>query len=129
MAFKKICKTKDVSVGNSKEYNLSKHDILVVNVNGQFHCLSARCTHAGAPLASGIIRGEELQCPWHGNLFRVTDGSLVFAGWGRRNHLRFTRARSEVNIYLLRFQRINQKSDYCLKFHRIMVVSSPMIFV
>jgi len=88
MAFKKLCKTKDIPVGDSKEYSLSKQDILVVNVNGQFHCLSARCTHAGAPLASGIIRGEELQCPWHGNLFRVTDGALIFAGMGPEEPLK-----------------------------------------
>jgi nitrite reductase/ring-hydroxylating ferredoxin subunit len=82
MAFKKLCKTKDVPIGDSREYSLGKQNILAVNLNGQFHCLSARCTHAGAPLVNGMIRGEELQCPWHGNIFRVTDGSLVFAGMG-----------------------------------------------
>jgi len=88
MAHVRICKTKEVPPGDLKEFNPHKHSILVVNVDGKFHCLSARCTHAGAPLASGIVRGEELQCPWHGNLFRISDGSLIFAGMGPEEPLK-----------------------------------------
>ncbi len=82
MAYRKICKINEVPTGEGREFHLGKQDVLVVNLNGKFHCLSARCTHAGAPLANGMIRGEELQCPWHGNLFRVTDGSVISSGWG-----------------------------------------------
>jgi nitrite reductase/ring-hydroxylating ferredoxin subunit len=80
MAFKKVCKTTDVAAGDSKEYRVLNKNILLINANGKFHCLSSLCPHAGAPLARGIIKGEELQCPWHGNLFRITDGTSVYAG-------------------------------------------------
>jgi nitrite reductase/ring-hydroxylating ferredoxin subunit len=82
MAFKKLCKTRDIPLGESKEFSLSDQDILVVNANGQFHCLSARCPHAGGSLAKGSINGEELKCPSHGYTFRITDGSAIFAGPG-----------------------------------------------
>jgi nitrite reductase/ring-hydroxylating ferredoxin subunit len=78
LAFKKLCKTKDTPKGELKEFRILDQDILVANVNGQFHCLDARCPHAGAPLVKGILKGEELECPWHYGAFRVTDGSIIY---------------------------------------------------
>ena len=44
--------------------------------------IGSRCTHAGGPLAEGDILdrtpgAECVQCPWHGSVFRLTDGSVV----------------------------------------------------
>ena len=33
-----------------------------------------------APLAEGIIKGENLRCPWPGNIFRLSDGYSAYAG-------------------------------------------------
>jgi nitrite reductase/ring-hydroxylating ferredoxin subunit len=78
MAFKRLCKTNDVPEGELREFHILNQDILVANVDGQLHCLSARCPHAGAPLVRGILKGEELECPWHYASFRVTDGSKIY---------------------------------------------------
>lgn len=73
----KLCNTKDIPTGSMKKFYLRDQEFLVVNLNGQFHCLDGRCTHAGAPLAEGILEGETLTCPWHYSRFKITDGSLM----------------------------------------------------
>ncbi len=60
-----------------KKFNLRGREFLVINLNGQFYCLDGRCTHAGAPLAEGTLKGEVLTCPWHYSRFKITDGSVV----------------------------------------------------
>ncbi len=60
-----------------KQFKIKDNEILVVNLNSQFYCLAARCTHAGAPLAEGDLDGEVLTCPWHGSRFNVTNGSVI----------------------------------------------------
>ncbi len=44
--------------------------------------IGSRCTHAGGPLADGEIQdrlpgAECVTCPWHGSVFRLTDGAVV----------------------------------------------------
>jgi nitrite reductase/ring-hydroxylating ferredoxin subunit len=72
-----LCRINDVLVGDLKQFNIRGNEILVVNVNGQFVCLEARCTHAGAPLAEGAISGDVLTCPWHGSRFNIKNGSVL----------------------------------------------------
>jgi len=72
-----VCRTSDVSEGDMKQFNIRGNEILVVNLNNQFYCLDARCTHAGAPLAEGELSDAVLTCPWHGSRFNVTNGSVV----------------------------------------------------
>lgn len=73
----KLCRLDEISSGESKQFNVGDIEILVININGQYFCLAARCTHAGAPLVEGEIFGDVLICPWHGSNFRVTDGSVL----------------------------------------------------
>lgn len=73
----KISKIDAIPAGELRQFIIEGHEILVINLNGQFYCMPARCTHAGAPLVEGEIRGDTLICPWHGSNFRVTDGSVL----------------------------------------------------
>jgi len=60
-----------------RHFDFRGKEVLVVNLNGQFFSLDARCTHAGAPLDEGTLDGDLLTCPWHYSQFRVSDGSVV----------------------------------------------------
>jgi nitrite reductase/ring-hydroxylating ferredoxin subunit len=60
-----------------KQFDLRDKEFLVVNLKDQFLCLDGRCTHAGAPLADGILEGGILTCPWHGSRFNIMDGSII----------------------------------------------------
>ncbi len=73
----KLCSIQDVPLDEIRQFDLKDEEILVVNLNGEFYCLEARCTHAGAPLAEGELDGDILVCPWHHSRFRITDGSVV----------------------------------------------------
>lgn len=66
------------SLGNLKQFKVSTLEVLVVNIDGEFFCKSARCPHSGgAPLAEGTLNGTVLTCPWHEAQFRVTDGQVL----------------------------------------------------
>ena len=79
MTFYKLCKTNEVAEGELKPFFLKDIEILVIRHIGEFYCLEGRCTHAGAPLAEGELRGDVLQCPWHGSRFNIRNG-LVLRG-------------------------------------------------
>jgi len=77
MSLTKLCKADDVRGGEMKQCQIDDIEVLVVNLNYQFFCLEARCTHAGAPLSDGELNGKILNCPWHGSQFDVTDGRVL----------------------------------------------------
>lgn len=63
--------------GTMKQFFVKEHEILIININGRFYGLSARCAHAGAPLAEGTLDGEILTCPWHYSQYKITDGTVI----------------------------------------------------
>ena len=73
----KVCSLDVIPIGSMKQFYLGEREFLIINLNGQFYCLDARCTHAGAPLAEGTLDGEVLTCPWHGSQFRITNGVVL----------------------------------------------------
>ncbi len=77
MPYIKLCRTDAVVPGEPRQFNVGENEIMVVNLDGRFVCLAARCTHAGAPLAEGELEGDVLACPWHGSKFKVGDGSVL----------------------------------------------------
>jgi nitrite reductase/ring-hydroxylating ferredoxin subunit len=77
MEYRKLCAAKDIPLGGMHQCDLEAKEFLVVNLDNQFYCLDARCTHAGAPLVEGKLNGDVLTCPWHFALFNVTNGSVV----------------------------------------------------
>lgn len=51
--------------------------VLVVRVNDQFHAMSPRCTHYGAPLKLGAVSPDgRITCAWHGACFNVCSGDV-----------------------------------------------------
>ncbi|WP_190199891.1 Rieske 2Fe-2S domain-containing protein [Streptomyces djakartensis] len=49
--------------------------VLVVRESGgQIHALAERCSHLAGPLSEGTVADGCVQCPWHGSVFRLSDG-------------------------------------------------------
>jgi nitrite reductase/ring-hydroxylating ferredoxin subunit/uncharacterized membrane protein len=50
--------------------------ILVARRGGEVFALSNTCVHRGGSLADGELTGECVECPLHGSVFRLSDGSV-----------------------------------------------------
>ncbi|MEU3957751.1 Rieske (2Fe-2S) protein [Streptomyces achromogenes] len=49
--------------------------VLVVHeADGTVHALAERCSHLAGPLSEGTLDDGCVRCPWHGSVFRLSDG-------------------------------------------------------
>lgn len=49
--------------------------VLVVREGGgTIHALAERCSHLAGPLSEGTVADGCVRCPWHGSVFRLSDG-------------------------------------------------------
>ena len=75
MAFVRVCAIRDIKPGEGKQFVINSKIIAIFNVAGEFYCIGGRCTHAGGPLAQGMLEGYEIECPLHGARFDVRNGN------------------------------------------------------
>lgn len=73
-----VCKTSELDEGKLTHLTAGGKEILVANVGGSYYATGNTCTHAGAELHEGELKGKELTCPWHGSKWDVTTGSLIW---------------------------------------------------
>ena len=50
--------------------------LVLVRRGDVVHALKDSCSHAGGPLSGGKLRGDGIECPWHGSVFRLRDGAV-----------------------------------------------------
>src|SRR3954470_23131844 len=50
--------------------------IVLARRGGAVYALADRCAHRGGSLADGELAGDCVECPLHGSLFRLADGSV-----------------------------------------------------
>lgn len=62
---------KQVQIGDDKEKDI----ILVVRYEGKLYAVGAKCTHFGAPLATGMLFDDLVICPWHFATFDIKTGN------------------------------------------------------
>ncbi|MFG2723370.1 Rieske 2Fe-2S domain-containing protein [Streptomyces sp. NPDC048416] len=68
----------DFPAGQSARRMLGEVPLLVVReADGGFHVLVDRCSHMAGPLSEGKIADGCVECPWHGSVFRLSDGRNV----------------------------------------------------
>ena len=65
----------DLAPGQMKLVECGRRKALLCNVDGALYAVAERCTHAAYSLCEGRLRGAHLECPLHGALFDVRDGS------------------------------------------------------
>ncbi|MCC6382858.1 MAG: non-heme iron oxygenase ferredoxin subunit [Dehalococcoidia bacterium] len=64
----------DVADGETRDYQVEGHSILVANCGGELWAIEDRCTHDNGPLAEGRLYRCEIECPRHGAKFDMKTG-------------------------------------------------------
>jgi nitrite reductase/ring-hydroxylating ferredoxin subunit len=73
-AYVKVARMGDVSPGKMLTVNVNGQPVVLANVNGAIYAFGGICTHADAPLGKGKLRGDVVECPFHGGQFEVRTG-------------------------------------------------------
>jgi len=69
----------ELSAGGSTKVDVGDATILLYRSADRILAIGSRCSHAGGPLQDGKIDESALcvECPWHGSVFRLEDGTVV----------------------------------------------------
>lgn len=68
-------RTEEFPVGEAVRRQLGEVALLVVReAGGHVNVLADRCSHHSGPLSQGTIADGCVRCPWHGSVFRLSDG-------------------------------------------------------
>lgn len=73
----RVCETTDVEPGRGRTFKVNGRCIALFNVDGEFHALESECTHEGAALGAGPVRGTRVFCPAHGAEFDIITGQAM----------------------------------------------------
>ena len=74
--FVRVAVPADVAEGQMAQVDAAGTPVLLARVDGRVHACTAHCTHYGAPLATGILDGTRVVCPWHHAVFDIASGAL-----------------------------------------------------
>jgi nitrite reductase/ring-hydroxylating ferredoxin subunit len=74
-----VCDAAELPPGSVRSFDLGDELVAVYNIDGTFYATEARCTHAAADLADGILEGEVIECSLHFGAFHVPTGKAVQA--------------------------------------------------
>jgi nitrite reductase/ring-hydroxylating ferredoxin subunit/uncharacterized membrane protein len=81
LGWQDLCPLADLPDGRPARRQLGYLSLLAIRLGGEVYVLSDHCAHLGGPLHQGSltqVRDETcISCPWHGSVFRVSDGAVV----------------------------------------------------
>ena len=67
----------ELAPGSCRVVDVDDAMIAVFNIDGAYYAIEDICTHDGSEIASGCLRGREIECPRHGARFDVTTGEVT----------------------------------------------------
>jgi nitrite reductase (NADH) small subunit len=73
----KIAQIGELSPGTAKVVQAEGRSIALFNVEDTFYAIDNTCTHRGGPLGEGELKGDTVECPWHGAHFNVKTGAVT----------------------------------------------------
>lgn len=73
----KVAKVGDLEPGERLLIDFEDVTVALFNIADQYYCIEDLCTHDGGPVAEGELDDHVIECPRHGALFDVRDGSVL----------------------------------------------------
>jgi NADPH-dependent 2,4-dienoyl-CoA reductase/sulfur reductase-like enzyme/nitrite reductase/ring-hydroxylating ferredoxin subunit len=77
--WQKLSRESDLKEGVLSVFDLGKGKVVAVRHDGAIHVCEGKCTHYGAPLEQGFLRGHILTCAWHNARFDLKTGEMKAA--------------------------------------------------
>jgi nitrite reductase/ring-hydroxylating ferredoxin subunit/uncharacterized membrane protein len=81
LGWQDLCPLADLPDGRPARRQLGYLSLLALRQGDEVHVLSDHCAHLGGPLHQGRVVTEQgatcITCPWHGSVFRISDGAVV----------------------------------------------------
>lgn len=68
--------TDELPAGKMKVVQNGGKSILIANVDGNYYAIGNVCTHKACSLSEGKMSGQKVECPCHGSMFDLKDGSV-----------------------------------------------------
>lgn len=60
--------------GQMQRIELAGKPIVLARTDGEYYAFGGKCTHYGAPLDKGVLKGHSVICPWHHACFDIRSG-------------------------------------------------------
>jgi len=73
----RIAEKQEIPKNKMQVFKVEDHEILVVNVEGDFYAFENRCPHMGYSLYLGSLEGKVLTCGFHYAKFDVNTGKSL----------------------------------------------------
>lgn len=74
--FHRLGPASDIEPGQTRDYNVAGHGVVVANCDGEYFAIEDRCTHDDGPLGEGKLIGCDIECPRHGARFDMRSGRV-----------------------------------------------------
>ncbi|MGH2843272.1 MAG: Rieske 2Fe-2S domain-containing protein [Solirubrobacteraceae bacterium] len=81
----------ELSEGEHRRVDAAGTGVLLSRDAGRVWAISATCSHMGGPLEEGEFADGCVTCPWHGSIFRLSDGGIERGPACVRQHVFQTR--------------------------------------
>ena len=75
--FVRVSQVGELSPGEMMVVEVAGDQVLLVNVDGNYHAVDDICSHAYASLSEGDLNGAEIECPLHGSAFDLLSGKAL----------------------------------------------------
>lgn len=69
----------ELAPGQWRVVDVEGTQIVVFNIDGDYHAIEDVCTHDGGQLTGGEIQGDQIVCPRHGARFCIRTGEALTA--------------------------------------------------
>jgi len=75
--FVRVADTNDIPEGKLRGFEIGHSRFVVAHTSEGFFAVVDECTHDGAPISNGKVRGTEIMCTRHGARFDLKTGAVT----------------------------------------------------